>query len=125
MNIFKLLSGLLGATLLMCFDFYQQWTIWKVFPNIAWMIVGFGLLLFSVYTPAIKDRMMHFYVEVAVMTYLIVLMFILPLAGGKSSVGFSVKEPFLWIVILLTIWQLMAYRKRILRQLKDHQKNEA
>lgn len=122
MNVLKLVSGLFGATLLLCLDFYHKWSIWGTFPKIVWLIIGFGLLLFSVYAPAITGRMQHFYVEVAVMFYLVALIIILPYLGGHSSVGFSANEPVLWIVILLTVWQLNSYRKRIAKQTKEEQK---
>ena len=122
MNILKLLSGMLGATLLMCYDFYQEWTIWHVLPKWTWMIIGFALLLFSVFAPALKSKLSHFYVEVAVMIYLVLLIIVLPFIGGHSSAGFSIKKPFVWIVILLTIWQLISYRKKIIKEMKENKK---
>lgn len=118
-NIIKLLSGFLGATLLMCMDFFGEWQLWGTLPKWTWVVVGFALLLFSVYIPSQKERIMHFYVEVAVMIYLVALILFLPLFGGNSSVGFSADKPFLWVVILLTIWQLVSYKKRISNQQKD------
>ena len=122
MNVLKFLSGLLGATLLMCYDFYKEWTIWQSLPKWTWVVVGFALLLFSVCAPASKDKMIHFYVEVAVMVYLVLLIILLPYLGGQSAVGFSMKEPFFWIVILITVWQLKSYRKRITNEAKDNKK---
>ncbi|MGG0657535.1 hypothetical protein [Rummeliibacillus pycnus] len=116
MNILKLLSGILGATLLMCYDFYQEWSIWQTLPKWGWVIVGFGLLLFSVYAPASKDKLKHFYIEVSVMVYLVFLIILFPYLGGHSSIGFSMKEPFFWIAILLTVWQLKSYRNRLLNE---------
>lgn len=122
LNAIKLLSGILGATLLMCFDFFKVWEIWGFLPNWLWIVVGIGLLMFSVFSPASNGKMVHFYIEVVVMTYLVALILVLPLFGGVSSVGFNANEPFLWIAVLLTIWQLNSYRKRIVKQQKDGQK---
>ncbi|WP_102691707.1 hypothetical protein [Rummeliibacillus pycnus] len=122
MNVIKLLSGILGATVLMCYDFYQEWGLWQVLPKWTWMIIGFALLLFSVYAPASKSKMSHFYVEVTVMIYLVFLIMLLPNLGGRSSIGFSIQEPFLWIVILLTGWQLLSYRKRIIKEMEENKK---
>jgi hypothetical protein len=123
LNIIKLLSGILGATLLMCMDFYQEWGFWESLPKLLWVLVGFAFLMFSVFSPASNGKMVHFYIEAFVMAYLVALILILPLFGGTSSVGFNANEPFLWIVILLTVWQLNSYRKRIVKQQKDGEKS--
>ncbi len=120
MNSFKLGSGLVGATILMCYDFFSEWTIWRLFPKWILLVIGFALLLFSVYPPtAAKDKLKHFYVEATVMVYLVVCILALPYFGGHSTVGFSLNEPFFWIIVLLTVWQLNSYRKRILKEMKD------
>lgn len=123
MNFLKLISGCLGATLLMGYDFYKEWTIWDVLPKWGWIMLGFALLIFSVYAPKSKERITHFYVETAVLSYLIVLMIFLPYIGGHSSMAFNVKEPLFWIIILLTIWQLKSYKKRITSERKESKKS--
>ncbi|MGX9134728.1 hypothetical protein ACWV26_10150 [Rummeliibacillus sp. JY-2-4R] len=119
MNGFKLFSGLVGATLLMCYDFFSEWSIWNLFPKWLLLVVGFALLMFSVYPPSdAKAKLKHFYVENTVMVYLVACILFLPNLGGNSTVGFSLNEPFLWIIVLLTVWQLSSYRKRILKEMR-------
>ena len=64
--------------------------------------------------------------QLFVLLYVLILMFVLNLAGGESSVGFTFENRILWIVVFIALVQLGIQWKRMRKEKLDntHQRNE-
>ncbi|GEK34579.1 hypothetical protein [Kurthia sibirica] len=97
---------------LLCLDFFSDWHIWSVIPKKV-LIIIFIIGLFVCFVPLKKlDTMANFWMQLRVIVFLIVMIMVLPLFGGKSDIGLSLSQPFFLMIIALTIFQLRMQWKR-------------
>lgn len=112
MKYFREFLAYILVLALLCLDFFNDWQIWTVIPQKALVII-FIIGLFICFVPFKKlDTMSNFWMQLRVIVFLIVMIFALPLFGGKSDIGLSLNQPFFLMIIALTLFQLRMQWKR-------------
>ncbi|MDM5358462.1 hypothetical protein [Peribacillus sp. ACCC06369] len=113
------LKILLRIGILLLFSFLM---IFDYFPHIVFNDIPETALTFGIISVAIiyivlnrkteKECEHSLIVEAVFIFYTLVLIGVLTLMGGESTVGISLKNPILWFVLLLTIVDMtLRYRK--------------
>lgn len=115
---FKLvgITALVVLTLLLIYDFFPKLISYIYIPKS--MLLGLILLTFL-----IGIFMSHFHKsdssritliwQVVSLAYVFALILIFTFVGGVSQVGLSLSDPFLWIVFLISIFDIVKGYKKI------------
>ncbi len=114
----------LVLTILIIYDFFPELiNIINIPHNILVYLMLFTFLLGIVLGGKKKDtNKADLYRNIASLLYLIILVNILTIFGGLSSVGISMKSPTTWIVIAVALYDILRTNKKI--RLKDRYKTE-
>ncbi|WOV82977.1 hypothetical protein PGH26_08470 [Sporosarcina jeotgali] len=107
---------LLSITALMAYDFFPQLSELLFVPK-PLIIMLLLLILFSGY---FVTRLQHdgsqkfkFLWQVAFTTYLLALLIGFTLLGGVSQVGISLSSPALWIVLVISLFEIYQEYKKL------------
>ena len=114
-----IISGftLIAMTLLIVYDFFPKLNGFIQIPKPVF--IGFVLLtLFSGIffnrnnksESSVKSDLIR---QVIFTSYLIVLILVFTLLGGNSQVGISLSNPFLWIALMITVYDHMKQYKKM------------
>lgn len=113
MKIFREILAYILVFGLLSMDFFSGWHIWTVIPKTVIIIVFIVGMLFC-FAPSKKlDVEKNFWLQLRVMSIIIVMIILLPFFGGQSSIGLSLTEPFFIIVIILSFVQIRMQWKRV------------
>lgn len=106
----------LSATILIAYDFFPKLNIIVTIPRSVVMLLL--LLIVTLGFLVTKLRKNHsaksnFLWHVAFMSYLFGLILIFTLLGGTSHVGLSLSSPALWLVIAISVMELIREYKEL------------
>lgn len=118
--ISRILDGFLFLfiTLLLIYDYFPTFVLKEVLPPYVIFLLLLGMLFINAInknkqTPPEKDA---FKSQLLVLLYVFILMFVLNLAGGESTVGLSFESRIFWLVVFIAIVQLGFQWKRMKRE---------
>lgn len=113
---------LIPLSLLMAYDFFPKFNdfLFLLKP----MQIGLLLLLillgfFTKHIQKEKSAQPSFWWNVGLLSYLLCLIVVFTLLGGESKVGISLSNPFLWIVVALSAFEI----KKEYKKSKVHESN--
>ncbi|MCM3709469.1 hypothetical protein [Sporosarcina luteola] len=113
-----ILSGviLLSTTLLMAYDFFPELNGFFQLPKplflgliLTFLFAGFFINRFQEDSFPKSDLLW----QVMLTSYLLLLIIGFTLLGGESQVGISLSNPFLWIVLLITFFDIAKQYKKM------------
>ncbi|MCM3636265.1 hypothetical protein M3152_00935 [Sporosarcina luteola] len=112
-----ILSGfiLLPITLLMAYDFFPELNGFLQLskPLLIGLILIFlfsGFFINRFQKASLKSDLLW---QVILTSYLLLLLIAYTLLGGESQVGISLSNPFLWIVLLITFFDIAKQYKKM------------
>ena len=117
------LMGLIALplTLLMAYDFFPSFSSLLSVPK----PILIGLLLLILLVGFLINRIqkdvspkISFWCQVVFSSYLLVLLFVFTLFGGISQVGISLSSPVVWILLVISFFE-------IIKEYKDLKVNES
>ncbi|WP_166000555.1 hypothetical protein [Bacillus sp. Cs-700] len=116
----RVLDGFLFLfiTLLLIYDYFPTFFLKEVFPQNVMFLLLIGMLFITAFnknkhpTPEKES----FRAQLLVLLYVFILMFVLNLAGGESTVGLSFENRIFWIVVIIALIQLGVQWKRMRRE---------
>lgn len=105
----------LVLTLLMIYDFFPKLiNIIDIPQNLLMYLMLCTFLLGLLVGGKRKDtNKTDLYVNIASMSYLIIVVFVLTILGGVSQVGISIKSPFTWIIVAVALFEILRKNKKI------------
>ncbi|MFD1205456.1 MULTISPECIES: hypothetical protein [Sporosarcina] len=89
-------------TLLIINDFFPKMSFFNILPKWAMILCLVFLIVVAGITEKYMDHPVHIS-GIFITLYLLSLIIVLTLLGGKSVVGITLKSPILWIVVLISI----------------------
>lgn len=107
---------LLSITFLMGYDFFPKLNGFLYIPKP--IVIGLLLLvlLFGLFMTRFQDdysSKSNFRWQVAFMSYLLFLIIVFSLFGGVSQVGISLSSPALWIVLVISVFEIIQEYKKL------------
>ncbi|WP_098442666.1 hypothetical protein [Bacillus sp. es.036] len=116
----RILDGVLFLfiTLLLIYDYFPTFFLNEVLPEHVIFLLFLGMFFINVFNKnkqpfPEKDS---FKSQLFVLLYVFMLMFVLNLAGGESTVGLSFENRIFWIVVFIALIQLVVQWKRMKRE---------
>ncbi len=107
---------LLSITALMAYDFFPQLNELFLVPK-PLIIMLLLLILFSgFFVPRLQNngsQKFKFLWQVAFTSYLLGLLIVFTLLGGASQVGISLSSPALWIVLVISLFEIYQEYKKL------------
>jgi len=108
----------LFITLLLIYDYFPTFFLNEVLPEHVIFLLLLSMLFINVFNKnkqpsSEKDS---FKSQLFVLLYVFMLMFVLNLAGGESTVGLSFENRIFWIVVFIALVQLVVQWKRMKRE---------
>lgn len=107
---------LISITLLMVYDFFPELNGFIQIPKPVFI----GLVLLILFSGFFLNRnnsesspKSDLIRQVILTSYLIILIVVFTLLGGISQVGISLSNPFLWIVLMITVYEHMKQYKKM------------
>lgn len=97
-----------GLTILYIMDYLSQIEIFSVIPRRTVLIFTVIFLLISFLPIKRKESnaLNEFKWEAFLIGYIVLTMIILQLLGGQSVTGISFENWFVWLVLLISVWEL-------------------
>lgn len=107
---------LISITLLMVYDFFPELNGFiqiskPVFIGLVLLILFSGFFLNR--TNKESSPKLDLIRQVILSSYLLVLIVTFTLLGGVSQVGISLSNPFLWIVLMITLYEYIKQYKKM------------
>ncbi|MGE7837309.1 hypothetical protein ABE042_09195 [Viridibacillus arvi] len=104
-----------GLTILFVMDYFSQLEIFSVIPKKH--IVIFILILLVISFLPIKqsnsNALDEFKWDAFLVGYIILTIIVMQLLGGESSSGISFNNGFVWLVLLITVWELRSKWRKV------------
>lgn len=119
MKVFRSFDAIfiLAITLLFVYDYFPEIPYADAIPKRALLILILGLLLIRFGFKKREDRELKANIkwQMALTLYILILIVILPLLGGESSSGLSFDSGFLWVLILISLFDIYSKWKIVKR----------
>ncbi|MDN4494346.1 hypothetical protein [Ureibacillus aquaedulcis] len=108
---------ILAITLLFVYDFFPDIPFADAIPKGVLIILILVCLVFSLLSKKHRnpDNKTTLKWQIFLTLYIMMLMVIFPLLGGKSSSGISFDSEFLWIIILIALFDIYSQWKKVKR----------
>lgn len=102
-------------SLLLAYDFFPKISQTLTLPISFFLLLTVGLLLISVLFKRNRnaDDKEVLKWQVFITTYLLFLILLFTVLGGKSTTGISFSNGFLWIMLLISIFDIFSRWKKI------------
>ncbi|QCR34388.1 hypothetical protein C1N55_03035 [Lysinibacillus sp. SGAir0095] len=107
----------MAITLLFVYDFFPEVPFANAIPTGVLLILILGALLFRFVfkkhdaTDIKKDIQW----QIVLTLYILALLVLFPLLGGKSSSGISFESGALWVMILISVFEIYSKWKKVKR----------
>ncbi|MCA0993328.1 hypothetical protein [Pseudalkalibacillus hwajinpoensis] len=105
--LFRILDGFLFLfiTLLLIYDYFPTFFLKEVLPQYVIFLLLLGMLFINAIN---KNKQMSpvkdtFKSQLFFLLYVFILMFVLDLAGGESTVGLSFENRIFWLVVFIAM----------------------
>lgn len=105
----------LFMTLLILHDYFPNNPLADVFPANVLIVLIVGLYLFSLAFKKHSDKENKKILawQIFSTVYFLILLVLFTLLGGKSTTGISFDNGFLWIVLLISIFEIKSQWKKV------------
>ncbi len=112
-------------TLFILYDYFPNIPLADVFPARILIVLIVGLFLFSLVFKKHSDKENKQILawQIFSTVYLLILLGLLTLLGGKSTTGISFDNGFLWIILLISIFQIKSQWKKVKLSEQNYTKN--
>ncbi|MGE8203301.1 hypothetical protein ACQKP0_01875 [Heyndrickxia sp. NPDC080065] len=106
---------LLCLTILLVFDYFPQKTLISIIPfgAIKWIIIAVFLISMIFNQNKSSNAKESFKRSLFLLSYFILLIGLLNILGGKSSVGISFDSFYFWIVVIIAVWEMRQQYKKM------------
>ena len=106
---------ILALTLLFVYDYFSDIFLAGLIPKGVLIAIMIGLILFSMVFKKYRKTSNEVNLRWGVIStlYILLLMGILTILGGSSSVGISFENPFLWVVLMISIFDTFRDWKKV------------
>lgn len=114
-NVSISVLSLLSITTLLAYDFFPNLIQIIYLPKsilVALLIISVIISIFSNRFQKDNSRIILIWQMVS-MLYLLSLIVVFTVLGGVSQVGISLNSPILWIVIVISIYEIYAQNKKV------------
>lgn len=107
--------ALISITMLLIFDYFPNLPLASSIPKSVLILLIIVLFMFSIlFRRYINPSSLEIFKwQVLSTLYLIFLMVLLTILGGKSTVGIAFTNVFLWIALLLVAYELYSQWKKV------------
>ncbi|WP_391122516.1 hypothetical protein [Psychrobacillus sp. L3] len=114
-NVFVIVLMLLLMTTLLAYDFFPDLIEFIYLPKSLVIVLLIIIVFFSIFSNRFqKDNSRIILLWQMVSTvYLFLLVVAFTVFGGISQVGISLKNPVLWIVIAISIYEIYEQNKKV------------
>lgn len=114
-NVFIIVLVLLTMTTLLAYDFFPDLLEFFYLPKSILFALLIIIVIFSIFANRFqKDNTRIILLWQIVSTlYLLSLVVVFTVLGGISQVGISLKSPVLWIVIVISIYEIYKQNKKV------------
>lgn len=104
---------LLSITFLMIYDFFPMLNDFLYIPKI--IVTGFMLLILflSFLVTRSQNQKSALIWQISSVSYLLVLIIVFSLFGGVSQVGISPSNPVFWIVLVISVIEIIREYKKL------------
>ncbi|NBI29002.1 hypothetical protein ERL59_08525 [Chengkuizengella sp. YPA3-1-1] len=108
----------LYITILLIFDYFPviSLEITKIF---TWIFIAIIIVSIIFGRKKVKDNINEVIIQIFINIYVIFLMGLLTILGGKSTLGISFDNGFFWIIFLLSFFDIFSQWKKI-KKVKKH-----
>lgn len=97
-------------------DQFSDMTIWQSIPSTPFYIVIVIALIICFYPEKKISLIQNFWMQLRVIVFILALIILIPMFGGKSAVGLKPTEPIFIIVLIVSVFQLRMQYKRAKQQ---------
>ncbi|WP_422195129.1 hypothetical protein [Psychrobacillus psychrotolerans] len=114
-NVFIIVLMLLSMTSLLAYDFFPDLIDFIYLPKSLVVALLIIIVIFSILSNRFQkdnSRLILLW-QLVSMLYLFLLVVTFTVLGGISQVGISLNNPVLWIVILISIYEIYVQSKKV------------
>ena len=114
-NVFIIVLLLLSMTTLLAYDFFPDLIEFIYLPKSILVGLLIIIVVFSIFSNRFQkdnSRIILLWQMVS-MLYLLSLVVVFTVLGGISQVGISLNNPVLWIVIVISIYEIYEQNKKV------------
>ncbi|MEK3953800.1 MULTISPECIES: hypothetical protein [unclassified Psychrobacillus] len=114
-NVFIIVLMLLSMTSLLAYDFFPDLIDFIYLPKSLVVALLIIIVIFSILSNRFQkdnSRLILLW-QLVSMLYLFLLVVAFTVLGGISQVGISLNNPVLWIVILISIYEIYEQSKKV------------
>ncbi|MER2060645.1 MAG: hypothetical protein ABTA16_17640 [Niallia sp.] len=114
-NVFIIVLMLLSMTSLLAYDFFPDLIDFIYLPKSLVVALLIIIVIFSVLSNRFQkdnSRLILLW-QLVSMLYLFLLVVAFTVLGGISQVGISLNSPVLWVVILISIYEIYEQSKKV------------
>lgn len=114
-NVFIIVLMLLSMTILLAYDFFPDLIDFIYLPKSLVVALLIIIVIFSILSNRFQkdnSRLILLW-QLVSMLYLFLLVVAFTVLGGISQVGISLNNPVLWIVILISIYEIYEQSKKV------------
>lgn len=114
-NVFIIVLMLLSMTCLLAYDFFPDLIDFIYLPRALVVAVLIIIVIFSILSNRFQkgnSRLILLW-QLVSMLYMFLLVVAFTVLGGISQVGISLNNPVLWVVVLISIYEIYEQSKKV------------
>lgn len=110
-----MLLMLLAMTVLLAYDFFSPFNNLIIIPKPLLITLIIIIVLASIFSNRIQkeDSMEILRYQIITLLYLFMLVVLFTILGGSSHIGITLRNPLLWIVIAISVFEIFQQKKKL------------
>lgn len=116
----KAIEGLFlfSITLLLIYDYFPDMSLQETLPSSVLLLLMFGTVVASFLFKRLREYTVKelFQSQLFMIVYLLFLLAVLKLARGESTLGISFSHLGVWVVVIISLLQLVILWKKLKRE---------
>ncbi|MBF0707572.1 hypothetical protein IQ283_13325 [Alkalihalobacillus hwajinpoensis] len=116
----KAIEGLFlfSITLLLIYDYFPDMSLQETFPSSILLLLMFGTVVASFLFKRLREYTVKelFRSQLFMIVYLLFLLAVLKLAGGESTLGISLSNLGVQVIVIMSLLQLVVLWKKLKKE---------
>lgn len=115
LNLSLMLVMLFAMTVLLAYDFFSTFNNLIIIPKTLLITLIIIIVLVSIFSNRMQkeDSIEILRYEIITLLYLFMLVVLFTILGGSSQVGITLRNPVLWIVIAISVFEIFQQQKKL------------
>ena len=115
LNLALMLVMLFAMTVLLAYDFFPKFNNLIIIPKPLLITLIIFIVLASIFSNRIQkvDSIEILRYQIITLLYLFMLVVLFTILGGSSQVGITLRNPVLWIVIAISVFEIFQQQKKL------------